>query len=354
MTATGRRVSAACALVVLLVMSASAQAQAGTAPDSLVFNTFSIAAVDPRTGEVGVAVTTRVACVGNGVPWVRAGIGAVATQSSTRTEYGNELLDAIAAGESPEASLRRLVSADSGREGRQVGVIARDGRSAQFTGSRAQPWAGHRAGANYITQGNLLVDSTVLAAVAASFEASEGAPRHLSDRLVEALAAGHARGGDARKGRAQSAAVIVADPRPGRSRRADGQTVNINVCEHADPVGELRRIHDNISQTLGFRELQAFAGSDVWQLKVMLHALGFYRRGEAELQRDQDALLYDPDVVAAVDSFRTAERLSTTASGSPSGLVDRQTVASLWSALERAGKARRVRELLLETTAIRR
>ncbi|MGQ0765802.1 MAG: DUF1028 domain-containing protein [Gemmatimonadota bacterium] len=335
-------------------MSATAGAQPGSGPDSLVFNTFSIAAIDPRTGEAGVAVTTRVACVGNGVPWVRAGIGAVATQSNTRTEYGNELLDAIAGGESPAVALRRLTAADSGRDGRQIGVIAGDGRSAQFTGSRAQPWAGHLAGPNYVTQGNLLVDSAVLAAVARTFEASESSPRHLSDRLVEALAAGHARGGDARKGRAQSAAVIVADPRPGRSRRADGQTVSINVCEHPDPVGELRRVHDNISQTLGFRELQAFAGNDVWQLKVMLHALGLYRPKEPELQRGADALLYGSDVVAAVDSFRATVRLSTPASGSPSGLVDRQTVEALWSALERAGKARRVRELLLETTAIRR
>src|SRR5216110_1865218 len=73
--------------------------------DSLVFHTFSIAAIDPRTGEVGTAVTTRVPCVGNGVPWVRKGVGAVATQASTRTEYGNELLDALAKGESPADAL---------------------------------------------------------------------------------------------------------------------------------------------------------------------------------------------------------------------------------------------------------
>src|SRR5881392_424707 len=88
--------------------------------DSLVFHTFSIAAIDPRTGEVGVAVTTRVPCVGNGVPWVRAGVGAVATQASTRTEYGNELLDALAKGEAPDAALKRLLAADSGASSRQI------------------------------------------------------------------------------------------------------------------------------------------------------------------------------------------------------------------------------------------
>src|SRR5258706_6830778 len=87
--------------------------------DSLVFHTFSIAAIDPRTGEVGVAVTTRVPCVGNGVPWVRAGVGAVATQSNTRTEYGNELLDALAKGESPNDALKRLLAADTGAASRQ-------------------------------------------------------------------------------------------------------------------------------------------------------------------------------------------------------------------------------------------
>src|SRR5687768_14056675 len=99
--------------------------------DSLVFHTFSIAAVDPRTGEVGVAVTTRVACVGNGVPWVRAGVGAVATQANTRTEYGTELLDQLARGEDPERALERTLSADSQAVSRQIGVIALDGKSAQ-------------------------------------------------------------------------------------------------------------------------------------------------------------------------------------------------------------------------------
>ncbi|MBL8998896.1 MAG: DUF1028 domain-containing protein, partial [Gemmatimonadetes bacterium] len=230
----------------------------------LEFATFSIAAVDPRTGETGVAVTTRVACVGNGVPWVRAGVGAVATQANTRTEYGTLLLDGLAAGLTPAAALQAALAADSGAASRQVGVVARSGEGAQHTGTGTSPWAGHRAGTNYVTQGNLLTGPEVLDAVARTFESSAGAPRHLADRLIEALAAGHAAGGDARKGRAQSAAVVVADPRPGRSRRPDQVTVDINVCEHAEPVGELRRIYDAVSQTLGFRTLEQHTGNDVW------------------------------------------------------------------------------------------
>jgi uncharacterized Ntn-hydrolase superfamily protein len=322
--------------------------------DSLVFHTFSIAAIDPRTGESGVAVTTRVACVGNGVPWVRAGVGAVATQANTRTEYGSELLDALARGAEPDVALKEALAKDTLARSRQIGVIGVNGKSAQHTGTGTSAWSGHRAGATYATQGNILVSAEVLEAVARTFEASEGSPRHLADRLIEALAAGHAIGGDSRHGRVQSAAVVVADPRPGRSRRADGVTANINVCEHPEPVAELRRIYDTISQTLGFRALQTYAGNDVWQLKVMLNALGLYRPAESPLVRGDDALAYTAETVAAVDAFRTSEKLSAGAGGSPSGLVDAETVQHLWAALERVGKARSVREVLLETTAVRR
>jgi uncharacterized Ntn-hydrolase superfamily protein len=299
-------------------------------------------------------VTTRVPCVGNGVPWVRAGVGAVATQANTRTAYGAELLDALARGTSPEQALRETLGRDTAAASRQVGVIALSGRSAQHTGTGTTGWAGHRAGRSYVTQGNLLVGPAVLDSVAAAFERSDGAPRHLADRLIDALAAGHAAGGDARKGRAQSAAVVVADPRAGRSRRADGVTANINVCEHADPVGELRRVYDAISQTLGYRPLQQQVGADVWQLKVMLHALGLYRAGEGELRRGEDAMLYTPDAVAAVDAFRKGEGLAGPELGVPPGLVDEETVARLWRALERGGKAEAVRRQLLDVTAVRR
>ena len=99
--------------------------------EDLVFHTFSIAAIDPRTGEVGVAVTTRVPCVGNGVPWVRKGVGAVATQASTRTEYGNELLDALANGEAPDVALKRLLAVNGQGFGTEVFATRR-----VFTGGR--------------------------------------------------------------------------------------------------------------------------------------------------------------------------------------------------------------------------
>jgi uncharacterized Ntn-hydrolase superfamily protein len=318
------------------------------------FATFSIAAVDPETGESGVAVTTRVPCVGNGVPWVRAGVGAVATQSWTRVEYGPELLDILESGTAAAEALRTAVARDTLAARRQVGVIGLKGGSAAFTGDEALPWAGHRSGPDYVTQGNILVGPEVLAAVASAFEKSAESGRHLADRLIEALAAGQREGGDARKGRLQSAAVVVADPRPNRSRRPDGITANINVCEHPTPVAELRRIYDNISGTLGYRTLQQHRGSDIWQLKVILHELGYFQP-DRELSREaENAFLYTEEVVEAVDAFRADAGLSTPAIGTPPGLVDAQTVELLWAALEREGKAREVRESLKEITAVRR
>jgi uncharacterized Ntn-hydrolase superfamily protein len=322
--------------------------------DPLRFSTFSIAAVDPRTGESGVAVTTRVACVGNAVPHVRAGVGAVATQAFTRVEYGPELLDMLASGIDPATALRRALATDTLEAQRQVGVVAADGRTAQHTGSGANAWAGQRAGSHYVVQGNLLVGGEVLDSVAAAFERSAASGRHLADRLIEALAAGGGAGGDARRGRVQSAAVIVADPRPGRSRRPDRVTADINVCEHPEPLAELRRIYDTISETLGYRVLQQQAGADVWQLRIILHALGLYRPEQAELTRGPQSNLYSADLVEAVDAFRAREGLSTAAIGSPPGLVDDETVDRLWTALESAGRAESVRERIREITAVRR
>ena len=177
-------------LSVILVTSVPASGQEPTAwSENLEFQTFSIAAIDPATGESGVAVTTRVPCVGNAVPWVRAGVGAVATQSWTRVEYGPELLDLLAEGLTAEDALRRAVAADSLAARRQVGVIGLNGGSAAFTGDEAWAWAGQRSGPDYVTQGNVLTGPEVLDAVASSFEASAARGRHLADRLIEALAA---------------------------------------------------------------------------------------------------------------------------------------------------------------------
>lgn len=327
------------------------QEPVGWGGEELIFHTFSIAAIDPATGESGVAVTTRNACVGNGVPWVRAGVGAVATQASTRTQYGYELMDLMGQGVSPREALARLLAEDENAQRRQIGVIGLDGLSAQHSGESNSSWAGGRSGPTYVAQGNTLFGPEVIEAVARTFEASEGTHRNLADRLIEALNAGHVLGGDARHGETQSAAVIVADPRPGMARRDDGLTVQINVCEHPNPLGEMRRIYNTITETLGFRELEQETGRDVLQLKMMLHALGYFRSDASEYPgEDPDRSLYTSEAVAAVDSFREAQGWRTTVPG----YVNAATVGRLWSQLEAAGMADTLRERLLEIQRIRR
>lgn len=343
-------------LAALALPVAAAAQEPAKWSEPLEFHTFSIVAVDPVTREVGVAVTTRNPCVGNAVPWVRAGVGAVATQGGTRVEYGPELLDLLSKGVAPRQALDQLIAADADRERRQVGVIAVDGRSAQWTGAGQKgaesrgDWTAELSGSTYAVQGNSLVSPDVVKAVATTFAASEGTPRQLADRLIEALDAGHLLGGDGRHGETQSAAVLVADSRPGMSRRPDGQTVNINVCEHSEPVRELRRIYDTASETLGFRTLEQPIGRDVLQLKIMLHALGFYRAGEKEVDaRAPQATMYTQDAVDAVDKFRAAQGWQTTVPG----YVDGRTIERLWRRLEEAGRATEIRRRLIELQRIR-
>jgi len=317
---------------------------------NLEFHTFSIVAIDPATGESGVAVTTRRPCVGNAVTWVRPGVGAVATQGRTRLEYGNDLLDLIENGVAPQEAMDRVVAADDGRDHRQVGVIDIKGRTAQWTGSKQYgaetqgDWVAMRTGKNYAVQGNALVSTHVVDAVAESFESSEESQRHLADRLINAIHAGQLLGGDFRHGETQSAAVLVADPRAGMSRRPDKINVDINVCEHAEPVAEMRRIYDTISQTLGFRELRQFEGDDVVQLKIILHALGYLENASLELSLDDPTIaIYDETAIAAVDHFRSDQGWGTAVPG----YVDYRTIVQLWIKLEEKELASGVRARIL-------
>lgn len=128
-------------------------------------------------------------------------------------------------------------------------------------------------------------------------------------------------------------------------------TVDINVCEHAEPVREVRRIYDSVSETLGFRTLRQFAGRDVLQLKVMLHALGYFRPDVPELSRDgADADVYGPDAMNAVDRFRSDQGWQTAVAG----YVDQRTIDRLWARLDEVGRANEVRTMLLELARVSR
>src|SRR5262249_27005863 len=228
----------------VLFLSSFASAQQRTA-DGVTLNedglpqysTFSLCAIDPATGQSGASVTTRVPFVGRAVPHVRAGVGAVCTQASTVVEYGPRGLDLLAKGVEPQAVLQQLLADDQQRESRQVGVIDVKGRAAAHTGNQNGNWAGSRQGLNYTVQANIMVGPEVVEAVAKTFESTEGTGMPLAERMILAMEAGCAKGGDRRWGNLQSAAIKVADPNdPGRGN--DHIALAIEVGEHPEPVAD--------------------------------------------------------------------------------------------------------------------
>ena len=173
------------------------------------YSTFSLCAIDPETGQSGAAVTTRVPFVGRAVPHVRAGVGAVCTQASTRVEYGPQGLDLLAKGVEPRAVLDQLLKDDAQRESRQVGVINMKGAAAAHTGKSNGNWAGSRQGTNYTVQANIMVGPEVVEAVAATFESMEGTGVPLAERMILAMEAGQSKGGDRRFGNLQDRKSVV-------------------------------------------------------------------------------------------------------------------------------------------------
>lgn len=203
--------------------------------------TFSIVAADPHTGEIGVAVQSRFLAVGAVVPWAKAGVGAVATQSRANTTYGPEGLRLLAAGTAPEEALKQLTAPDEARGIRQVGIVCADGRAATFTGADCLAWAGGRTGPGYAVQGNILAGEDVVTAMAESFEKSAGSGKELAQRLLDALAAGQAAGGDKRG--MQSAALLVVREGWGYAGLNDRYR-DLRVDDHAEPIAELQRIYE--------------------------------------------------------------------------------------------------------------
>lgn len=198
--------------------------------------TFSIAARDPDTGDLGVGVQSKYFSVGSVVPHARAEVGVVATQARGNVLFGPRGLDMLAAGLPPNEVLDKLLEGDENREERQVGIVDAQGRAATFTGSKTLAWAGGRIGQDYAVQGNLLAGPQVVDAMAAAFETMQG---DLATRLLMALAAGQAAGGDVR-GR-QSASVLVVRSEGGYMGVSD-RYVDLHVEDHPAPIRELWRL----------------------------------------------------------------------------------------------------------------
>jgi uncharacterized Ntn-hydrolase superfamily protein len=199
--------------------------------------TYSIAAWDGDR-RWGVATQSKFLAVGSVVPWAAAEVGAVATQAFANPRYGPEGLELLREGLSAEEVVERLTDADDGRAARQLGVVDAKGGSASFTGSECFDWAGGRTGPGYAAQGNILVSGATVDAIAGAFEESAGKP--LAVRLLDALDAGQAAGGDKRG--QQSAALIVVERDGGYAGLSD-VLVDLRVEDHERPLEELRRLY---------------------------------------------------------------------------------------------------------------
>lgn len=206
-------------------------------PDRLV-STFSIVGFDPTTGDLGVAVESKFLGVGAVVPWAKAGVGAVATQSWANTTYGPTGLELLAQGKSPDEVMAALTELDEHRALRQVGIVDARGHAATYTGKECFHWAGGITGPNFACQGNILASEATVQALAQTFEATSGG---LWDRLLAALAAGQAAGGDSRG--QESAALLVVREAGGYGGFND-RFIDLRVDDHPRPIEELARLLD--------------------------------------------------------------------------------------------------------------
>lgn len=228
--------SASSLFIFILFFTASSYDLYSQDSDKNVIATFSIVGRDPATGELGVAVASRFFAVGAVVPWAKADIGAVATQSYANTSFGWNGLDLLSKGMTPEEALKELLSKDDNPETRQVGIVAADGKSVTYSGSKCNAWAGGRNGANYAIQGNILTGEDVVTSMEKVFLNTKGT---LADRLYAALCAGDKAGGDSRG--KQSAALIIVKKDAGYGGYND-RAIDIRVDDNPDPFKELGRL----------------------------------------------------------------------------------------------------------------
>lgn len=236
-------------------------------------STFSIVACDPNTGDLGVAVQSKFLAVGAVVPWACAGVGAVATQAHANVSFGPEGLALLEQDYDVISALEHLLEADEGRTIRQVGMVDAEGNAAAYTGQDCLAWAGHVTGPNYACQGNILAGAAVVQAMAEAFESTED---DLPERLIAALSAGQAAGGD-RRGQ-QSAALLVVREGGGYGGFSD-RLVDLRVDDHAAPIEELRRLYELHQLYFGVTNpssLLKIEGRLASEVQKLLHHLGYY------------------------------------------------------------------------------
>lgn len=278
--------------------------------------TFSIVGFDPKTNELGVAVESKFLSVGAVVPWVEAGVGAIATQSWANTTYGPRGLELLRRGVAPDEVIRTITKDDEHVAERQVGIVDAHGRSATYTGAQCKDWAGGAIGPNYAAQGNILTGQAVVDSMVEAFTQTQS---YLADRLVAALRAGQAAGGD-RRGQ-QSAALYIAKPKGGYGGFND-RYADLRVDDHPAPIEELARILEQ-HKLYFFKPrpedvlpINATLGAEIAALLVKLGSLP---QGAA----------FDEEARKALVSFMHRENLEDRVLGGDR--IDRQTLAYLRS-----------------------
>ena len=307
----------ACALLAASTLLVMARPDAAPAdgPDPW-FGTFSIIAVDPATQELGVGVQSRAFGAGAAVPYAKPGVGAVATQASANRQYGPKAIALLEQGLSPAEVVKRITDEDPGRDTRQVAVIDAKGRSAVYTGKRVidrnnDPkdlvhlggFAGHASGLNFSAQGNTLASEAVVQAMAAAYQRGTGT---MAERLMDALDAGQAQGGDTRG--MQSAGILVVKPLDPKSESTVERIVDIRVDDHEEPFKELRRL---LQMTLGVPQRLSASSAD-------LAKAGRHADAITEMQK---ALAINPRNEAAMYALRYAQ------AGQPARAIEQLAVA---------------------------
>ena len=258
--------------------------------------TFSIVARDPATGELGVAVQSHWFSVGSIVPWAESGVGAVATQSFVEPSYGPKGLALMKQGVAPAEALRRLLAADDHPEVRQVAFVDASGKAAAHTGAGCIPGAGHHVGGGYTTEANLMLTNEVPDAMAKAFEAATGP---LAERMLAALDAAQAVGGDIRG--KQSAAVLVVRAKPSDKPWTD-RLVDLRVEDHPEPLRELRRL---LNLHRAYERMNR--GDDATAAGKMDEALREYAGAQSMVPDDDEFVFWT--AVALVTNGRTDDAL---------------------------------------------
>jgi len=297
-----------------LLLAGRAAAQNGDPPG---LSTFSIVACDPEGGFLGVAVQSRVVGAGSIVPAAEAEVGAIASQAVANVAFKRRGLELMRQGRSPQEVLEELRRTDPGISRRQFALIDEECRTAAFTGDSAQAWAGHRTGPHFSVQGNILAGAAVVDSMASAFQQAEAARRPFGERMLAALKAGQAAGGD-RRGRQGAGMLIV--KKGGGYGGGDDVYADLHVEDHVEPILELERVY-NVWMALfhptdhflpnGSQPVTVPAGAHVCLLRNLLAKAGHGTATTAQF------CAFDEEVIVPLKAFQRAHNLPVAAAVTP-------------------------------------